>query len=96
MGTIAFDNHLEGSSGERYSQVVEPMHNLPAQEEPALPLYGGMARHANHTMVVVRHEQAQGLSHRRLAHHLPTLLVACAPYQVARTGVVGESTSPWD
>jgi len=49
---------------------------------------------ANNRVVVLLNEQAQGLSQRRLAHHLPTLLEHLAPYPSAITGVGVESTSP--
>ena len=39
-----------------------------------MPLYGGIDLHANHSVVVVLHEQDQGISQRRFANHLPTIL----------------------
>ncbi len=50
---------------------------------------------ANNRVVVLLNEQAQVLSQRRLAHHLPTLLEQLAPYHSAIKGVGVESTSPW-
>ena len=75
-GIIAFDNHLEGSAIERYSKVVEAMNDLRHTpiEATERPLYGGIALHANHSVVVVLNEQDQGIYQRRLANHLPTLL----------------------
>jgi hypothetical protein len=39
-----------------------------------MPLYGGMDLHANNSVVVLLNEQDQGIYHRRLANHLPTIL----------------------
>ena len=60
-----------------------------------MPLYGGIDLHANNSVVVLLNEQDQGIYHRRLANHLPTMLAALAPYQADRTGVVVASTDNW-
>ena len=60
-----------------------------------MPLYGGIALHANNSVVVLLNEQDQGIYHRRLANHLPTMLAALAPYQADLKGVVIESTYNW-
>lgn len=39
-----------------------------------MPLYGGIALHANTRVVVLRNEQDQVLYQRRFAHHLPAIL----------------------
>ena len=60
-----------------------------------MPLYGGIALHANNSVVVLLNEQDQVIYHRRLANHLPTILEQLAPYQADITGVVVESTYNW-
>jgi transposase len=57
-----------------------------------MPLYGGIDRHANNSVVVLLDEQDQMVYHQRLANHLPTILERLAPYQADLTGVVVEST----
>ena len=59
-----FDNHLEGSSIKRYSEVAEAMTTLQYHpiEETEMPLNGGIALHANHRVVVLLHEQDQVIS----------------------------------
>jgi hypothetical protein len=73
---IAFDNHIEGSSIERYSKVVKAMNDLQHNpiEETEMPLYGGIDLHANNSVVVLLNEQDQVIYQRRLANHLPTIL----------------------
>jgi hypothetical protein len=44
-----------------------------------MPLYGGIALPANHSVVVLLNEQDQGIYQRRLANPRPTLLAAFAP-----------------
>ena len=39
-----------------------------------MPLYGGIALHANNSVVVILHEQDQVIYHQRFANHLPTIL----------------------
>jgi transposase len=60
-----------------------------------MPLYGGIDRHANNSVVVLLDEQDQMVYHQRLANHLPTILERLAPYQADLTGVVVESTYNW-
>ena len=60
-----------------------------------MPLYGGIALHANTRVVVLRNEQDQVLYHRRFAHHLPAILEPCAPSRADIEGRVVESTSNW-
>jgi hypothetical protein len=71
-----FDNHLEGSSIERYSKVVEAVNNLWHNpiEETEMSLYGGIDLHANNSVVVLLNEQDQVIDQQRLANHLPTIL----------------------
>jgi hypothetical protein len=93
-----FDNHLEGSSIERYSRVAEAMSNLryhPQLRGQEMALYGGIALHANNSVVVLLNEQDQVLYQRRLANHLPTILEPLAPHQADIMGVVVESTYNW-
>ena len=60
-----------------------------------MPLYGGIALHANNRVIVILDEQDQMVSHQRFANHLPTILERLAPYQADLKGVVVESTSNW-
>src|SRR5215510_220300 len=60
-----------------------------------MPLYGGIDRHANSSVVVLLNEQDQVIYQRRFANHLPTILEPLALYQADITGVVVESTSNW-
>ena len=71
-----FDNHLEGSSIERYSEVVEAVNNLWHNpiEETAMALYGGIDLHANNSVVVILNEQDPVIYQPRFANHLPTIL----------------------
>ena len=39
-----------------------------------MPLYGGIALHANNRVVVLRNAQDQVFSHRRFANPLPTIV----------------------
>jgi hypothetical protein len=94
----SFDNHLEGSSIKRYSEVAEVMSNLtvsPRLRRQEMPLYGGIALHANNRVVVILDEQDQMVYHQRLANHLLTILERLAPYQADLKGVVVESTDNW-
>jgi transposase len=61
-----------------------------------MPRYGGIDLPANNSVVVFLNEQDQGISHRRFAHHLPTILEHLSPYCSAITGVVVEATDNWD
>jgi hypothetical protein len=83
-----FDNHLEGASIERYSEVAEAMNNLQHHsiEETEMPLYGGIDLHANNRVVVLLDEQAQVIYHQRFSKHRPTILEQCAPYPAELTG----------
>jgi transposase len=60
-----------------------------------MPLYGGIALHANHSVVVLRNAQDQVSYPRRLSNHLPTMLEPLAPYHSAIQGMVVESTDNW-
>jgi hypothetical protein len=60
-----------------------------------MPLYGGIALHANNRVIVLLNEQDQVIYQRRFATPLPTILEAFAPSQADLPGVVVESTSNW-
>jgi hypothetical protein len=92
-----FDNHLEGSSIKRYSEVAEAMttYGITRLRRQEMPLYGGIDLHANNSVVVLLNEQDQVIYQRRFANHLPTILEQLAPYQADIKGVVVESTYNW-
>ena len=39
-----------------------------------MPLYGGIALHANNSVVVLLNEQNQVIYHQSFANHLPTIM----------------------
>ena len=60
-----------------------------------MPLYGGIALHANNSVVVLLNDQDQVVYQKRLPNHLPTILDLLAPYHVEIMGFVVASTYNW-
>src|SRR5262245_55842565 len=87
------DNHLEGSSSKRYSEVVQAMNNRQHNpiEELEMPLYSGIDLHANNSVIVLLNEQDQVIYQRRLSNHLPEILEQLMPYRADIQGIVVES-----
>ena len=53
-----------------------------------MPLYGGIDRHANNSVVVLLNEQDPMIYQRRFATHLPEILEGLALYQADIQGIV--------
>ena len=60
-----------------------------------MSLYGGIALHANHSVIVLLNEQDEVIYQKRLPNDLPTILEQLAPYHTEMQGVVVESTYNW-
>jgi transposase len=61
-----------------------------------MPLYGGIARHANTRVIVWLNAQDEVIYRNRLSNDLPTILEPFAPYHTEMKGLVVESTYNWD
>ena len=60
-----------------------------------MPLYGGIDRHANNSVVVLLNDQDQVIYQQRLPNHLPTILAPLSRHHGEGEGVVVESTYNW-
>src|SRR5215831_18596690 len=60
-----------------------------------MPLYGGIALHANNSVVVLLNEQDEVIDQKRLPNDLTTIVGQLAPYHAEVQGVVVESTYNW-
>ena len=60
-----------------------------------MPLYGGIDRHANNSVVAFMNEQDEVIYQKRLPNDLPTILEQLAPYHADIEGLVVASTSNW-
>src|ERR687885_1161287 len=60
-----------------------------------MSLYGGIALHANNSVIVLLNEQDEVIYQKRLPNDLTTILGQLAPYHAELQGVVVESTYNW-
>jgi transposase len=60
-----------------------------------MPLYGGIDRHANNSVIVLLNEPDEVIYRKRLPNELSTILAQLAPYHTALKGLVVESTFNW-
>src|SRR5919199_6158156 len=60
-----------------------------------MSLYGGIALHANNSVIVLLNEQDEVIYQKRLPNDLPTILGQLAPYHAELQGLVVESTYNW-
>ena len=82
------DNHIEGSSSERYRWVVDAMRQPTTEpdEETEMPLYGGIDLHANNSVIVLLNEQDEVIYQKRLPNNLTMIIGQLDPYRTELQG----------
>jgi transposase len=60
-----------------------------------MALYGGIALHANNSVIVIIDDQDHVVDHKRLPNQLDCILARLVPYQAEISGLVVESTYNW-
>lgn len=60
-----------------------------------MALYGGIDLHANTCVIVIIDDQDHVVDHKRLPHHLDSILARWAPHHAQLSGLVVEATYNW-